>query len=171
MPIRNALDIAARAEGGPIFNRAAVAAAVKPHTGPIHSAVAGRTDHLKIEVPSGAYVLPADIVSAMGEGNTAAGFRIATDMFGQPFRGDGAPYGVSPRRMPYGVTKPRATGGSTSTVPIVAAGGEFVIHPDRVLQEGKGSLEDGHKILDAFVNHYRAKTIQTLKKLPPPAKD
>ena len=49
------------------------------HVGPIHSAVAGRTDHLPMHVPSGAYVLPADIVSAMGEGNTAAGFKVKLD--------------------------------------------------------------------------------------------
>ena len=36
----------------------------KLHTGPLHSSVAGRTDHLPTNVPNGAYVLPADIVSA-----------------------------------------------------------------------------------------------------------
>src|ERR1700689_1058466 len=44
--------------------RAAKFARHLQHTGPIHSSVAGRTDHLPIHVPSGSYVLPADIISA-----------------------------------------------------------------------------------------------------------
>ena len=54
---------------------------MKMHTGPIHSAVAGRTDHLPTHVPSGSYVIPADIVSSMGEGNTMAGFKNIRRMF------------------------------------------------------------------------------------------
>ena len=38
----------------------------KLHVGPIHSPVAGRTDHLPMHVPSGAYVIPADIVQLWG---------------------------------------------------------------------------------------------------------
>ena len=53
----------------------------KIHEGPIHSPVAGRTDHLNMNVRSGSYVIPADIISAMGEGNTMAGFKIARKMF------------------------------------------------------------------------------------------
>ena len=45
----------------------------KVHHGPIPSPVAGRTDHLPMHVSSGSYVLPADIVSALGDGNTDAG--------------------------------------------------------------------------------------------------
>lgn len=57
-----------RATGGQV--------STKVHTGPIHSAVAGRTDHLPMNVPSGSYVIPADIISAMGEGNTMAGLSL-----------------------------------------------------------------------------------------------
>ena len=39
----------------------------KIHEGPIHSPVAGRTDHLPMNVSSGSYVIPADIISSMGE--------------------------------------------------------------------------------------------------------
>jgi len=135
----------------------------KTHRGPIHSAVAGRTDHLPMHVDAGAYVIPADIISAMGEGNTVAGFKIAKDIFDQ----GPLPYGQS--GLPYGVSTPhRATGGA---VPIVAAGGEYVIPPDQVTRIGQGSLDDGHKILDNFVKKYRKKTIKTLSTLPGPAKD
>jgi len=160
-----ALDVLRRkrAEGGRV------------HVGPIHSHVAGRTDHLPMSVPSGAYVIPADIVSGLGQGNTLAGFRVAKNIFGQPFYGSakpgaGRPYGAT--GTPYGVPMPtKAAGGSAGEVPIVAAGGEYVVHPEAVTRLGKGSLDDGHKILDAFVKRYRARTIKTLRKLPGPKRD
>lgn len=147
----------------------------KVHTGPIVSSVAGRTDHLPMHVPSGAYVIPADIISAMGEGNTSAGFKVAKSLFSQPFygtegAGDGGPYRQGSE--PYGQPAPhKADGGATSEVPIVAAGGEYVLHPQDVVRIGDGSLDDGHKILDEFVKQMRAKTIKTLRKLPGPKTD
>ena len=56
-------------------------------------------------------------------------------------------------------------------VPIVAAGGEYVIHPDDVTRIGGGNIDRGHKELDSFVKMMRAKTVQTLRKLPGPKKD
>jgi hypothetical protein len=142
----------------------------KIHVGPIHSPVAGRTDHLPMHVASGSYVIPADIISAMGEGNTMAGFKVAKDIFSQPFYGSGAPYGAT--GLPYGASSPRkAEGGEVDTVPIVAAGGEYVIHPKDVVHIGNGSLDDGHKILDHFVLQMRKKTVNTLKNLPGPKKN
>lgn len=144
---------------------------VRMHTGPIHSPVAGRTDHLPMHVPSGAYVIPADIVSGMGEGNSMAGFKVAKNIFTAPSYIGGTPYGES--GLPYGVPSPhKASGGEVYTpTPIVAAGGEYVIHPRDVLWHGKGSLEDGHKILDEFVKKYRNKLVKTLKALPGPKVD
>lgn len=55
-------------------------------TGGLHSPVAGRTDHLPIKVPSGSYVLPADVVSGLGQGNTTSGMKVLGSMFsGGPF--------------------------------------------------------------------------------------
>ena len=80
----NALRIA-KESGGPFnFKASPVKQLVETHTGPIHSSVAGRTDHLPMKVPSGAYVLPADIVSALGEGNTMAGFKVIKSIFNAP---------------------------------------------------------------------------------------
>jgi hypothetical protein len=147
----------------------------KIHVGPIHSQVAGRTDHLNMHVKSGSYVIPADIISAMGEGNTVAGFKVAKSIFGQPFygqksAGSGMPYGGS--GLPYGATAPhRADGGEVDSVPIVAAGGEYVIPPEDVVKIGHGSMDDGHKILDQFVEKMRSKTIKTLKNLPGPKRN
>jgi hypothetical protein len=64
-----------------------------------------------------------------------------------------------------------ASGGATDTVPIVAAGGEYVIPPEDVMHLGGGDLDHGHKILDAFVKKMREKTIKTLQRLPGPKKD
>jgi len=127
----------------------------KMHVGPIHSPVAGRTDHLPMTVPSGSYVIPADIVSALGEGNTMAGFKIIRQMF---------------KGMP-GEQAFAAGGATAAPVEIIAAGGEYVIDPMTVGHIGGGHLETGHRELDKFVKSMRAKTISTLKKLPGPKKD
>jgi len=129
----------------------------KIHSGPIHSPVAGRTDHLPMTVASGSYVIPADIVSAIGEGNTSAGFKTINRMFG---------IGAG--------TSAYASGGSADpqkTVEIIAAGGEYVIDPETVARVGGGDMESGHRELDKFVKAIRAKTIKTLRNLPGPKKD
>jgi hypothetical protein len=161
----------------------------KVHSGPIRSSVAGRTDHLPIHVPSGAYVIPADIISGMGEGNTDAGFKVAKSIFSQPMYGAGAkapaygaaptPYAENPNMAyeqkldaPYGMDMPaKAAGGEADAAPIVAAGGEYVIHPEDVRRLGGGDLDAGHRELDRFVKMYRKHLIDTLKKLPGPKKD
>jgi len=157
------------------------------HAGPIHSPVAGRTDHLPMHVASDSYVIPADIISALGEGNTSSGFKIMKhailSMRGKPYKAEGMPYKASGLPYgargtpygkgdePYGVELPRARGGATPPVPIVAAGGEYVISPEEVADIGGGDIELGHRALDEFVLKTRAKTIDTLKKLPGPARD
>jgi hypothetical protein len=161
----------AKAHGGAHVPRVHKPKAGHLHVGPIHSSVAGRTDHLPMHVPSGSYVIPADIVSAMGEGNTMAGFKHMKLMFGGTPYGQGSqPYGGS--AGPYGqALQTRAAGGQTEAVPIVAAGGEYVLSPEQVIEIGEGSLEDGHRALDEFVKRKRAETIKTLKHLPGPKKD
>ena len=312
----------------------------KVHDGPIHSSVAGRTDHLPMHVASGSYVIPADIISALGEGNSMAGFKVAKsifsggggdakgmpdDMAGMPHKKaggsisypstgnpkaderiaagdqrvirnqkavamyaaqdnarDGTPIPEHLKRWlntgsssddnrhaddrargnnklgdilsgrtngwngwfdrvngggkggssahPYSgvTTNPtnqkkgtwlnrnaqlvgagaglllagdpyggaavgdffqkddkgsskynrltdnilgKAAGGATEGIPIVAAGGEYVIPPHDVLRIGNGDLDNGHKILDSFVKKMRQKTIKTLQGLPGPKKD
>jgi hypothetical protein len=145
-----------RAAGGKIPLPAPKGIDVKPHVGPIHSPVAGRTDHLPMHVPSGSYVIPADIISAMGEGNTMAGFKIMNDI----------------TKMYGGISKAFAEGGMTDEkVPIVAAGGEYVIPPEVVVGIGGGDMDAGHKELDDFVKKMRANTVKTLQKLPGPKKN
>ncbi len=164
----------ARAEGGPmrVHHEAHFKPLPKPklHTGPIHAPVAGRTDHLPMHVPSGSYVLPSDVVSAHAEGNTIAAFKVLRRMFGgEPYGQGEAPYGQD--KGPYG--EHLATGGAAGAqpgVPIVAAGGEYVIPPHVVTQVGDGDMDRGHAVLDEYVKRTRANLVKTLKALPGPAK-
>jgi hypothetical protein len=132
-----------------------IGGASKLHTGAIKAPVAGRTDHLPMHVPSGSYVIPADIVSAIGEGNTEHGFDIIDHMVKE--------------RMAAGGDVNEAD--EANPVAIVAAGGEYVIPPGAVRGFGGGDLDAGHRALDEWVKAERATTIATLKKLPPPKKD
>jgi hypothetical protein len=122
----------------------------KAFSGPLHSDVAGRTDHLPIDVTAGSYVIPADVVSALGEGNTNGGVKVLQHMFPD-----------QPKSLHY------ASGG---VVPIMAAGGEHVLSPEQVATVGGGDLNRGHRILDAFVKNTRNDTINTLRSLPGPQK-
>jgi len=122
----------------------ALALARKPHTGPIEHASGGRADHVPLDVPAESFVIPADVVSGLGEGNTANGMAILTRMFGKE--------------------EARPEPG----VPIMAAGGEFVIGPDAVKRVGGGDMKRGHSILSAFVKHARAETVKTMRKLKGP---
>lgn len=146
------------------------------HEGMIHSSIPGRTDKLPMNVKSGSYVLPADIPSALGQGNTMAGGEILKKMFSS------GPYGMAAPRIHSGrgapamrMSAPRmrqdggeAEGEDESHVPIIAAGGEYIIHPDVVRDIGHGDLKAGHKVLDKFVLKVRKDNIKTLKKLPGP---
>lgn len=153
--------------GGSFFGQPYTSQVSKVHVGPIHSPVAGRTDHLPMHVPSGAYVIPADIISAMGEGNTMAGFKVANTIFTQIPNMKGLP-GADAQ---LGLAKKAGGGPVAPPVPIVAAGGEFVIHPDDVTRIGGGDIDRGHAELDGFVKKMRTKTVRTLRKLPGPKKD
>ena len=166
------------------------------HVGPITMAVGGRTDHIPMNVLEGYYVLPADIVSGLGEGNTLAGTKLIDNMFTK------GPFGVSAKAPNFSaVPKPSlgeygsmnqlfhtndlgqvnfpqkaANGGPIMSgkyrpVPIVAAGGEYVIHPDVVAKLGNGNMERGHNYLDNFVKGVRKHLVKTLSKLPGPRRD
>lgn len=143
--IRSPMDIAYavrrqnRAEGGEV------------HAGPIMSSVPGRTDNHPMDVEEGAYILPADHISSLGEGNTMAGMEVVNHMIES--------LGVDPQHR-----------GQGKSVPINAAGGEVAIPPEVVMTIGGGDIARGHKMLDDWVLLNRKKHISTLKGLPGPAK-
>ncbi len=138
------------------------------HVGPINSTVPGRTDKHDMDVPSGAYVLPSEAVSSLGENNTNAGMvKLHQVLSGSQ---------ESIRRF-FGATPPsgRAAGGRSqhdgAAVPIRAAGGEYILDPRIVSIIGFGNIKHGHEVLDKWVMKNRKKHIKTLRGLAPPAKD
>jgi hypothetical protein len=140
------------AYGGAVGYAAGGEVSLQPgYSGHLLSDIAGRTDEIPLEVSSGSYIVPADIVSALGEGNTLAGTKIIQQMF--------------PSESP---TLQFSAGGR---VPIIVAGGEFALSPEQVAKIGGGDLNAGHAALDEWVKAVRAHTIQTLQSLPGPAQE
>lgn len=123
--------------------------------GPLRSPIAGRTDHIPVTVPEGAYVIPADVVNHFGEDNSEAGHRVLDELF----------KGSVIQDMHQVADK---IGSKQPLVPIAAAGGEYVVPPETVSRLGGGNMKRGHAILDAFVKASRADHIKTLKALPGP---
>lgn len=171
-----------RAGGGRVDNFFMHQAARNLHNeGFIHSPVPGRTDKIPMSVPAGSYVLPADIPSALGQGNSVSGGNILDRMFKRGPYGMQAPKGGGRPTMPHlNFRQPRppksmfADGGEpegeNGNVKIIAAGAEYLIHPDVVKDIGHGDMNKGHRVLDAFVKHVRAQNVKTLKSLPGPKK-
>ena len=131
-------------------------------SGLFNSAGAGRTDILNRGVPAGGYVVPADVVSGLGEGNTLAGAGVIERMFGT------GNHSVA-NAQKVGQTKNFAKGGTTKSVPVKTAGGEYFLHPADLIRKF-GDLKRAHTILDKWVVSERAKHIKTLKNLPGPKK-
>lgn len=127
----------------------------KTFTGPIHSAVAGRTDHLNMTVPNDSYVVPADIVSGIGEGNTMAGFEILNSVFKLAINPD---------------DNQNTAPSNNGQVGIVAAGGEYVIPPQEVQSIGGGDIKTGHRIIDQTILRLRKLITKQIKALPAPKK-
>lgn len=151
-----ALDMSRKAlasGGGELYTKAK-----KVYSGPINVAIPGRTDRLPVHVYSGSYVIPADIVSGLGEGNTLAGNEVIKRTFFA--RG-----GLSSK---YGLHGHYHT--PRNTVPVIVAGGEYIIPPEVVMELGDGDEKKGHAVLDAFVKSQRKLLRKKLGKLPGPAK-
>lgn len=131
-------------------------------SGLLRSPVAGRTDRLPMGVHPNSYVIPADVVSGLGQGNTISGGHMLDHMFGsmKPMK--------TGHTMPHAPKGMMSTGGATHKVPVMVAGGEYIVHPDIVAHIGEGSHRKGHRILDTMVKNVRHHTIKTLKGLPAP---
>jgi hypothetical protein len=150
------------------------------HTGPVMSAVPGRTDRHNVNVPSSSYVFPADFVSHLGQNNSGAGMKVLSNM---GFGSGGPPMGA---RMPHGMGAPKpprpmgisgdaggrkGEGKIGTPTPVVIAGGEFVAPPEAIMKVLKTTdMKHAHKTLDAWVMKVRKDHIKTLRGLPPPAK-
>lgn len=123
----------------------------KVHVGPIIGDTGGRADKVNTNVPSGCYIVPSDVVSGLGEGNSLAGMRIIEHMFPHP-HGPGATSSAEP-------------------VPVAVAHGEVSISPEQLMAKFGGDLDHAHLAMDKWVVHERKKIIKTMQKLPGPAQD
>lgn len=165
-----ALGVAGRAFGGGMDTPRS------PMTkGPLVSSVPGRIDAHKTHVPSGSYVVPADIVSGKGQGNTLAGMNALQKLFRMGPYGSPSPMRGQNRGPKVGNTKHFAAGGSPSDsddipVPVNLAGGELVVPPQNIQQVVHPDLKTAHDILDRWVLRERRELRKTLAKLPGPAK-
>jgi hypothetical protein len=158
------------------------------------SAIPGRTDRIPMRARSGSFVLPADVVSGLGQGNTNAGAsmwaKAISSAVGPPGVGTmGMRRGSIPRApMPrlggmMGRTRQGFAEGGTpglghnmgppledEYVPIITAGGEVLIDPEIVAALGNGSeLMGKHKLAESVLK-VRKQVIDELRKLPRPVR-
>jgi hypothetical protein len=157
------------------------------HVGALRGATGGRADELPMSVPNDSHVIPADVVSALGDGNTEAGFKVLENMFPESSRpskafggGMGHSMGMkSPKmggmhapgaKMPHipGMHMPGMHMASGGDVGCKLSDGEFVVGPRGVIKAGNGNSERGHRALDSFILHTRAEDIRRRQHLPPP---
>ena len=113
----------------------------------------GRADKVGIHVPHGAYVMPADVVSGMGQGNTTAGARALKGMMPSDGRLHFASGGIA---------------GEAPAVPIQVSAGEFVVHPAHVAALGGGDPQAGAAALDGLVARVRQANAQVAQGMPAP---
>ncbi len=152
--------------------------------GMINSHIPGRTDKIPMKVRGGSYIVPADVVSGIGEGNTLAGANALNKLFNT------GPYGTQIKKMGTsnlgqqrtaktirqrfeegGMAEPEMPAEpeqSDDGVDIIAAGGEYTVPPEVVRQIGQGDMKTGHDVLDQFVLQMRRKTIDDMRKLKGP---
>jgi len=114
-------------------------------TGYINSDSGGVADKLAYNANKDSYVLPADVVSGLGDGNSNAGAKVLDAQY-----------------------KARAAAPRSVTVPVKLSGGEYVVHPAAVKRAGGGSIDKGLDHFDSLVHRVRARTINKLheKKAP-----
>lgn len=166
----------------PFYARAEERGMLHPE-GLVKSFGGGRTDIHPIDVPAGAYVVPADVTSGLAEGNTLAGSGVIDMMMhsnpygiqGGKGRG-GGDVGGPPKahQGPLTVEQTQSRGGTPksqggSTVPIIVAGGEHIIYPQTIMKKF-GDLKRGHQILDKWVVNTRQQIIKDMRGLKPPKK-
>lgn len=124
----------------------------------VHSKSAGRADSVKTKVPADTYIMPADVVAALGQGNSLHGAHVLDHTVR---RLHARPQLAGSGRLPRN-PKP--------SVDVALSGGEYRIPPSAVAAIGRGSVDAGAGHLDRLVVGLRHKFAQHLHTLPPPRK-
>ena len=108
-----------------------------------------------MSVPPGSYILPSDVISAVGQNNTEAGAQILGSIF---------------KIGSHGGESPEAVATQTAVALMVMCrlsrqAARWSLHPEIVAEIGGGDMKAGHKILNAFCLRVRREHIAQLKRL------
>ena len=145
-------------------------------TGYLHGATPGRADQIATTAPAGSYVIPADVVAGIGEGNNLAGARFIQDAMATGPWGTPVPHLAGRPNLPHPPPRVEVAkgGGIGNAAPtprdVLLSHGEYVLTPEEVTAFGGGDHDHGVSALDKWVVAERAKQIKDLKKLPGPVK-
>lgn len=152
-------DVSA-SEGEPSWTRSAANEINRPESGFLSGSSMGRADAVSTTAPAGAYILPADVISGLGEGNSLAGARAVEEMLAsgpwgtpkvRPHGGSGPPRAPAVKIPNPEVGQMEAKGGGvkgpapTKRVPVLLSHGEFQIGVPHVIQIGRHFLMDHAK--------------------------
>lgn len=118
--------------------------------GLVHATSPGRADLVGTKLPRGSYVLPADVVSGVGEGNTMAGAKLL---------------GMSLPELAKAAAAGSvhlAGGGRVDEeeLDVRLSGGEFLVAPEQVRFIGGGDAEAGAAALDRLVAAVRGAVVE-----------
>lgn len=149
----------------------------------------GRADAVKTQAPPGAFVVPAEVVAGLGEGNTLSGARVIQGIL------DSGPHGIPQARMGHGRGPPRppemprglqgelkkggpvtlfeakARGGGQEDpgkTPVDLSHGEFIISPEHVKAWGGGDTEAGIRIWNKWTWQKHKEHLAKLKEYKGP---
>lgn len=146
----------------------------QPSLGFLEGSTPGRADAVRTTAPAGSYVIPADVVAGLGEGNSLAGSRRMEEILNSGPHGTPEPRQQRGRGLPHAPAPLReAKGGGIAgeePTPVLLSHGEYVVSPHHVARWGGGDLKAGHRALDEWVVKERKRQIEKLKRLPGPVK-
>lgn len=142
----------------------------------LHGSTPGRADLVHTVAPGGAHIIPADVVSGLGEGNSLNGAaelekRLASGPYGAPL------HPTKVRQMgPHGSavggrTKGGKVAGHDHGTPVALSDGEAMVFPHWVAHLGGGDPKVGRGLLNEFIVRERRRNIKKLKSLPGPVKE
>lgn len=135
----------------------------------------GRQDNVPMNLAPHSHVIPADVVSGWGQGNTSAGAVALQHALST------GPYGTAlprvPTRPPRALIAPvqhlpkLASGGSSDGIRTLLSHGEVIVPPEDVHRIGGGDFKKGHDWLDRMIVDSRKQIIARTRKLPGPVKE
>ena len=153
-------------------------------SGLLHGTTSGQADAIKTQAPPGSFVVPAEVVAGLGEGNTLAGARVMQAILNSGPHGIPLPRGTRGRGPPRPPSVPadlrgglkeggevplfeaKARGGGkteSGKTPVDLSDGEFVISPEHVKAWGGGDTERGIRIWNKWTWAKHKEHIKDLK--------